>query len=66
MKRYQQEFAEDRVGFDKISSSINSWISHAAYADSSRLREKLLPSFVFTRRGRAEIEPGFARRFLEQ
>jgi retron-type reverse transcriptase len=47
MRRLQEEYSKGEVSFSEIGASVTSWISHAAYADSYRLREQLLPSFVF-------------------
>ncbi|UCD83479.1 MAG: RNA-dependent DNA polymerase [Deltaproteobacteria bacterium] len=49
MKRMQNEYAEGSISLSKVGASVNSWISHASYADSYRLREQLIPSFAFTK-----------------
>jgi len=48
MRRLQMGYSRGEVSLSDIRASVTSWLSHAAYADSVRLRKQLLPSFVFT------------------
>ncbi|NLH47507.1 MAG: RNA-dependent DNA polymerase [Myxococcales bacterium] len=57
MRALQDDYTEGRVTIDRVRASLASWLAHASYADSYRLREELLPSFVFVKGGRAAIEP---------
>jgi RNA-directed DNA polymerase len=47
LKRFQQEYENGDVSWAHINQSIQSWIGHAAHADTARLRENILSNTVF-------------------
>ncbi len=47
MRRLQDEYSRGEVALSEIGASVTSWLSHASYADSYKLRAQMLPSFVF-------------------
>lgn len=49
MRRYREAFAERTLGTDRLSASVQSWVAHAAYGQTYRLRTALLSDLVFTR-----------------
>jgi hypothetical protein len=51
LRKLRRQYADGKVGMDRIRASIMSWIAHAAHADAFGLRRKLLGSFTFTRGG---------------
>ncbi|HPQ72141.1 MAG TPA: reverse transcriptase domain-containing protein [bacterium] len=62
MRKLQEKHKRDKVSLDRIKASVVSWIAHSSYANSHKLREELIPSFVFTNMERAENEPCCPRR----
>ncbi|MDO8527845.1 MAG: RNA-directed DNA polymerase, partial [Deltaproteobacteria bacterium] len=50
LKQFQKQYAEGKLEWPHIIQSIQSWIGHAAHADTARLRNNLLPEAVFRRR----------------
>jgi retron-type reverse transcriptase len=53
MLKLQREYSWDRIPLAKVRDSVVSWIAHAAYGDTERLREQLLSTFVFKKGARA-------------
>ncbi|HCU25655.1 MAG TPA: RNA-dependent DNA polymerase, partial [Deltaproteobacteria bacterium] len=47
MKRLQRLFSQDGVSWRHIHQSVQSWIGHAAHANSIRLRELVFSEIVF-------------------
>jgi hypothetical protein len=47
MRSLQEQYSKGEVSLPAIRASVTSWLAHAAYADSYRLRKKMIPSFVF-------------------
>ena len=41
MKRYYQTYLGGEISLGKVAMSIQSWVAHAAHADSYHLRQKL-------------------------
>ncbi len=48
MKRLQRDYAAGRIPLERVGQSIISWVAHASYADSYRLRSQVIPNYVFT------------------
>ncbi|MBI2371374.1 MAG: hypothetical protein HYV08_14285 [Deltaproteobacteria bacterium] len=49
MRRYQREFAEGALSVNRLTASVQSWVAHAAYGQTYRLRTALLSNLVFSR-----------------
>jgi len=49
MRRYRGAFAERALGANRLSASVQSWVAHAAYGQTYRLRRVLLSDLVFSR-----------------
>jgi retron-type reverse transcriptase len=49
MRKMQKAYAAGEIEFEKVRDSVSSWSAHAAYADSFRFRELVIPSFTFSR-----------------
>jgi len=49
LRGLMQDYARDRVGAGEVSNSVRSWIAHARYADSYRIRKNVLDAVVFAR-----------------
>ncbi|MDP2600261.1 MAG: RNA-directed DNA polymerase [Deltaproteobacteria bacterium] len=49
LKKFQKKYAEGCMEWPHINQSVQSWIGHAAHADTARLRNNLLPEVVFRR-----------------
>ena len=45
----KQQYADGQVDLAAVGHRIQSWIGHAAHADSYRLRERILGSVTFQR-----------------
>lgn len=43
--------ADGEIAYDRVQSSINGWVAHAAHGSTYRLRAQLLHGFVVPRRG---------------
>jgi len=48
MKGYQKDCAEGRMTPEKLTQSVQSWIAHASYGQTRKLRRQLLSKFAFT------------------
>jgi len=66
MRRLREDYEDGNISIDRVTASVVSWVAHASYADSYRLRGEMIPSFAFKKGGRAEIGPCCSRRVLEQ
>jgi hypothetical protein len=62
LKKLQTVYREGNIALDQLSQSIRSWVSHAKYADSYKVRSRILSSVVFKR----DAAAGAAGRLLEQ
>ncbi|MFP4348414.1 MAG: hypothetical protein ACLFQY_09030 [Desulfococcaceae bacterium] len=62
MRKMALQYQKREISLDKIQQRIQSWIGHAAHADTWHLRERVLGGVAFQRDG-AENAPG---RLLEQ
>ena len=62
MKRLQRDYATGKASSEQVRASVGSWIAHATYADSYRLRTDLIPRFVFIKGGKTENSSCAARR----
>ncbi len=51
MRRAERAFSERSLCLSELSASIRSWVAHASYGQTFRLREALLPRFTFTTGG---------------
>ncbi len=49
LKKQQNEYAHGRLSLDVIRASVQSWIAHAAHADTYGLRRHMLGAAVFQR-----------------
>ncbi len=49
MRKFQILHMRNDMGWPHIHRSIQSWIGHAKHADTNRLRNLILPEFVFRR-----------------
>jgi retron-type reverse transcriptase len=49
MRRYRRAFAEDALPLPRLTASVQSWIAHAAYGQTFRLRSALLADLAFSR-----------------
>ncbi len=49
LKKLQRDYAEGKIKFKDVHSSIQSWLAHIEYGDTWRLRQKIFASLVFTR-----------------
>ncbi len=43
----KQQYADGQIDLAAVGQRIQSWIGHAAHADSYRLRERILGSVTF-------------------
>jgi retron-type reverse transcriptase len=62
LKKMTQQYSQGDISLDKVQQRIQSWISHAAHADTYALRDRILGSVAF-QRGEAGNAAG---RLLEQ
>lgn len=62
MKKMATEYENGNISLDKIGQRIQSWIGHAAHADTWKIRERILGGAAFIR-GAAQNAPG---RLVEQ
>jgi retron-type reverse transcriptase len=51
MRRYRRAFAERALPVERLSASVRSWIAHARYGQTYRLRGALLSDLVFWHSG---------------
>lgn len=51
LKRFQELHKKDRVPWRHIHQSIQSWIGHAAHADTMQLRKLIFEKIVFQQEG---------------
>lgn len=51
MRRYRGAFAERALPVERLSASVRSWVAHASYGQTYRLRGALLSDLVFSRPG---------------
>ena len=51
MRRYRRAFAERTLAAGRLGASVQSWVAHAAYGQTYRLRRALLSDLVFSRPG---------------
>jgi hypothetical protein len=49
MRRYRRAFSEGALGVDRLSASVRSWVAHAAYGQTYRLRSAILSDLAFSR-----------------
>ena len=49
LRGFARAYAAGRVTLDDIKPSVQSWIGHAAHADTQRLRGKIFSGTVFRR-----------------
>ena len=66
MKGLQKEFANGKISVLKVQASVQSWIAHASYAKSNRLRRKIIPNFIFKKAGKVQDNDCSSGRQLEQ
>lgn len=59
----QRQYAAGRVTISEVSQSVQSWVAHAAHADTYGLRQQVLGEVAF-RRG--AVEPRAARGLVDQ
>ena len=62
LKRLSEEYHAGSMALEKVTKSVESWVSHASHADTYRLRSRVLGSVLFQR---GDVD-GAARRFVEQ
>jgi retron-type reverse transcriptase len=48
MRRYQNAFAEQALPVARLTASVQSWVAHASYGHTFRLREALFSRLVFS------------------
>ncbi len=63
LRRLQADYANGRVSLAQVSQSVQSWVAHAAHADTYGLRQHVLGGVAF-RRG--SVGPRSARGFVDQ
>lgn len=51
MRRYRRAFANDGLSAARLSASVGSWVAHAAYGQTYRLRCALFDDLAFARDG---------------
>lgn len=51
LRRFARDYAADRLDWDTIDASVQSWIGHARHADTMALREAIFEQVAFTRGG---------------
>lgn len=51
LSRLRRLYADGRIDLDKVRPVVHSWIAHASQANTMGLRQKILNSFAFVRRG---------------
>jgi retron-type reverse transcriptase len=49
MRRYRRVFAEGALPVTRLTASVQSWVAHASYGQTYRLRAALLRDLVFSR-----------------
>jgi retron-type reverse transcriptase len=49
LRRLQHEYAQGRVSIQQVGQSVQSWIAHAAHADTFGLRRQVLGNVAFRR-----------------
>jgi hypothetical protein len=55
LRRLARQYAQGRVGLERIGQSVQSWIAHAMHADAFGLRFRLLSKFRFIRERNAPV-----------
>lgn len=48
LKRYQQQYANGQISFDRLSQSLQSWAAHLKHADTYHLRQSVFASLLFS------------------
>ena len=51
MRRYRRAFADGGLSAGRLSASVQSWVAHAAYGQTYRLRQALFDDLVFVSGG---------------
>jgi len=49
LKYFQKAHSEGKISLERVNATIQSWLGHAKHANTHRLRQNLLRSFVLTR-----------------
>jgi hypothetical protein len=57
LKYFERAYREGKIDLERINATIQSWLGHAKRANTYRLRQKLLDSFVLVRSDN-NLEPG--------
>lgn len=55
LKRFQKLYAQDKMSFERINATVQSWLGHAKHADSYRFREKLFGERAFISENKSVI-----------
>jgi predicted transcriptional regulator len=45
----QKDYATHKIDWEKVSTSITSWIAHLEHGDTYQLKKKIFDSLVFSR-----------------
>jgi retron-type reverse transcriptase len=53
MKNFERDYSMELITGNEIRQSLMSWIGHARWANSFRLRKRIIPAFVFVKGGRS-------------
>lgn len=51
LRRLSEQYRQGRIDMARVQASVQSWLGHAAHADTFNLRSRLLGEAVFTRGG---------------
>jgi len=49
LRHFQKLYSQEKVDFDRINATVQSWLGHAKHADSYRFRKKLFEEITFIR-----------------
>jgi len=49
LKKLETLYAQGKITLAKVSASVRSWIAHASFSDTDRLREKIFSNIVFVK-----------------
>ena len=50
LKALKKQFADGLIGLDKVRATVASWVAHASYADTNRVRKAVLGGAKFCRK----------------
>ncbi|MEO0827440.1 MAG: RNA-directed DNA polymerase [Cyanobacteria bacterium J06635_15] len=57
LKRLQVAYARDRINFERLTRSVQSWAAHLKHGDTGHLREDIFNQLIFTKSPKSKLLP---------